>query len=100
VTHSSNLPEVIRWVYSQNLDRDLPVSISTLPNVRKPTTVQRVSSLVIVRLNYERSWKQGLVVTDPVRSAYTTLADFWHETIQHLTNRTEKGEWESSHLSF
>ena len=87
VTHSSDLPKVVPYVYSQTLGCNVPAPISTLPHIHKRTGIQRVLLLVVVNLNFQWPRKQGFVVTNPVHRAQALPADLWFEAIQRLIDR-------------
>jgi hypothetical protein len=65
-THFSDLLEVARQVYPQNLDRDIPAIILTFPHICKSTIAQWKPLWFTVYLNFQRSRDQGLAATGPV----------------------------------
>src|ERR1700742_2087092 len=48
-THSFDPLRDILWFYSQNLGRDLPAFVLTLPHIRKPTVVHGAFRWVIAK---------------------------------------------------
>lgn len=60
MTHVGHNLQTVALAYSQNLDRDLLPAMFTLRHIRKPTLAQFHVYWVIVQLEMERLWKQGV----------------------------------------
>jgi hypothetical protein len=77
LTHPPHFLQAILW--PQGLDRNLPTTVFTSQNIRKPTAVPDIIHCIPLQLETQRSWERDVPGTHLVQQSHAFAADFWCE---------------------